>query len=99
VLDHHLTTDDMPLFTTLRMTAFGQAVIDIANDSAYDVACQRVGTGWGCFLPGSWDRLGCQSWDHPARLAEAGGGSSLTRRVMSFGTEVSGYGIQGGQRG
>ena len=36
MLDHHLTTDDMPLFTTLRMTAFGQAVIDIANDSAYD---------------------------------------------------------------
>lgn len=36
VHDHHLTTDDMPLFTTLRMTAFGQAVIDIANDPAYD---------------------------------------------------------------
>ena len=63
------------------------------------VACQRVGTGWGWCLPGPWDRLGCQLWDHPARLAEAGGGSSLTRRVTSFGTEVSGYGIQGGQRG
>lgn len=36
MLDHHLTIDDMSLFTTLRMTAFGQAVIDIANDSAYD---------------------------------------------------------------
>lgn len=36
VHDHHLTADDMPLFTTLRMTAFGQAVIDIANDPAYD---------------------------------------------------------------
>ncbi|MGJ9402695.1 hypothetical protein [Arthrobacter sp. KK5.5] len=29
VHDHHLTADDMPLFTTLRMTAFEQAVIDI----------------------------------------------------------------------
>ena len=36
MFDHHLTIDDMPLFTTLRMTAFGQAVIDIANDPAYD---------------------------------------------------------------
>lgn len=36
MLDHHLTIDDMPLFTTLRMTAFGQAVIDIANDPTYD---------------------------------------------------------------
>jgi hypothetical protein len=71
----------------------------LGTSARIGVACQRVGTGWGCFLPGSWDRLGCQSWDHPARLAEAGGGSSLTRRVMSFGTEVSGYGIQGGQRG
>lgn len=26
----------MPLFTRLRMTAFGEAVIDIANDPAYD---------------------------------------------------------------
>lgn len=34
--DHHLTTDDMAVFTQLRMTAFGQAVIDIANDSDYD---------------------------------------------------------------
>lgn len=34
--DLHLTTDDMPLFTTLRMTAFGEAVIDIANDPAFD---------------------------------------------------------------
>lgn len=28
--DQHLTIDDMPLFTQLRMTAFGEAVIDIA---------------------------------------------------------------------
>jgi len=36
VLDDHLTEDDMGLFTGLRMTAFGQAVIDIANDPACD---------------------------------------------------------------
>lgn len=34
--DQHLTIDDMPMFTTLRMTAFGEAVIEIANDSAFD---------------------------------------------------------------
>lgn len=32
----HLTTDDMSLFTGLRMTAFGEAVIEIANDPACD---------------------------------------------------------------
>lgn len=36
MFDQHLTVDDMPLFTKLRMTAFGEAVIDIANDPAYD---------------------------------------------------------------
>lgn len=36
MLDHHLTEDDMGLFTRLRLTAFGQAVIDIANDPAFD---------------------------------------------------------------
>ena len=36
MLDQHLTTDDMALFTRLRMTAFGEAVIDIANDPTYD---------------------------------------------------------------
>ena len=36
MLDHHLTEDDMGLFTRLRMTAFGQTVIDIANDATYD---------------------------------------------------------------
>jgi DNA replication protein DnaC len=35
-MSDHLTTDDMATFTQLRMTAFGQAVIDIANDSDYD---------------------------------------------------------------
>lgn len=34
--DQHLTVDDMPLFTRLRMTAFGEAVIDIANDPNCD---------------------------------------------------------------
>src|SRR5699024_5842011 len=34
--DELLTHDDMPAFTRLRMTAFGQAVIDIANDPAFD---------------------------------------------------------------
>lgn len=34
--DELLTLDDMPAFTRLRMTAFGQAVIDIANDPAFD---------------------------------------------------------------
>lgn len=36
MLEQHLTDDDMPLFTKLRMTAFGEAVVDIANDSAFD---------------------------------------------------------------
>jgi DNA replication protein DnaC len=34
--DQHLSVDDMPLFTKLRMTAFGEAVIEIANDPACD---------------------------------------------------------------
>ena len=32
----HLDDTWMPTFTQLRMTAFGQTVIDIANDSAFD---------------------------------------------------------------
>ena len=36
MFDQHLTEDDMPLFTKLRMTAFGEAVIEIANDPACD---------------------------------------------------------------
>lgn len=31
-----LHPDDLDVFTSLRMTAFGQAVIDIANDATYD---------------------------------------------------------------
>ncbi|WP_241563753.1 ATP-binding protein [Mycolicibacterium brumae] len=34
--DQHLSIDDMALFTKLRMTAFGEAVIEIANDPACD---------------------------------------------------------------
>src|SRR5699024_9734124 len=34
VTDRHLTDADMPLFTQLRMTAFGQTVIDLATDPA-----------------------------------------------------------------
>lgn len=34
--EQHLTADDMPMFTKLRMTAFGESVIEIANDPAYD---------------------------------------------------------------
>lgn len=36
MFDQHLTPDDMPLFTKLRMTAFGETVISIANDPACD---------------------------------------------------------------
>lgn len=36
MIDRHLTDADMPLFTQLRMTAFGQTVIDLANDPACD---------------------------------------------------------------
>ncbi|GAA1117496.1 hypothetical protein [Nesterenkonia jeotgali] len=36
MIDQHLSIDDMPMFTRLRMTAFGEAAIDIANDPAYD---------------------------------------------------------------
>ena len=36
MFEQHLTEDDMPLFTKLRMTAFGETVIDMANDPACD---------------------------------------------------------------
>ncbi len=36
MIDQLLTIDDMPLFTRLRMTAFGETVIGIANDPAFD---------------------------------------------------------------
>ncbi|GAA1325092.1 ATP-binding protein [Leucobacter albus] len=36
MLDQHLTEDDMPLLTKLRLTAFGVTVIGIANDPSFD---------------------------------------------------------------
>ena len=36
MFDQHLTEDDMPLFTKLRLTAFGATVIGIANDPSFD---------------------------------------------------------------
>jgi hypothetical protein len=63
------------------------------------VACHEHGTALSGFLPGSWDHLDCQSWDHPARLV---GGSSvrpLDLLVMSVDAEVVSGGVQGGQRG
>jgi len=62
------------------------------------VACHEHGTALSGFLPASWDHLGCQSWDHPARLAGVSPVDSLTARVMSVDAEVVG-GFQGGQRG
>lgn len=35
-MNRHLSQDDMPLFTQLRMTAFGHTVIELANDPTYD---------------------------------------------------------------
>ena len=44
------------------------------------VACHEHGTALSGFLPASWDHLGCQSWDHPARLA---GGSSVRSLIAA----------------
>lgn len=35
-MERHLTQDDMPMFTQLRMTAFGHTAIELANDPAFD---------------------------------------------------------------
>ena len=64
-----------------------------------DVACHEHGTGVAGFLPGSWDHLDCQSWDHPACRAGGSWVSSLDRRVGVAVMEVYGRGIQGGQCG
>lgn len=63
------------------------------------VACHEHGTGVAGFLPGSWDHLGCQLWDH--RACRVGGSlvSSLDRFVSVVDVEVRGRGIQGGQCG
>lgn len=36
MVNNHLSKDDMPTFTQLRMTAFGEAAIEVANDPDYD---------------------------------------------------------------
>ena len=64
-----------------------------------DVACHEHGTGVAGFLPGSWDHLDCQSWDHPACRAGGSWVGSLDRRVGVAVMEVYGRGIQGGQCG
>ena len=69
------------------------------RDAAVAVACHEHGTGLTGFLPASWDHLGCQSWDHSARLLGVSSDRSLTARVMSVDAEVVEGGFQGGQRG
>jgi hypothetical protein len=44
-------------------------------DSPRTLSFQQSLTGLTGFLPTSWDHLGCQSWDHPARLV--GGSASM----------------------
>ena len=63
------------------------------------VACHEHGTALSGFLPGSWDHLDCQSWDHPARLVGGVFVGSLTPHVVFSGVEVISSGIQGGQCG
>lgn len=36
MFEQHLTEAGMPLFTKLRMTAFGETVIGFANDPTFD---------------------------------------------------------------
>lgn len=72
----------------------------VASSSLGRVACHEHGTGVGGFLPGSWDHLGCQLWDHPARLVGGSWVRSFDRDVVVFGVVVEvGRGIQGGRRG
>ena len=54
------------------------------------VACHEHGTSVAGFLPGSWDHLGCQLWDRPARRAGGSWVGSLNRRVGVVGVEVQG---------
>ena len=70
--DRHLTDADMPLFTQLRMTAFGQTVIDLANDPACDewtFSEKRVS-------PLEWWGLGAGVWADDGVAARQGGGPS-----------------------
>ena len=77
--------------TTTAMTA-------LVSPRVPRVACHEHGTGLTGFLPASWDHLGCQSWDHPARLVGGSCVRSLTRHVACSDVEVI-SGIQGGQCG
>ncbi len=48
---------------------------------AESVACHEHGTALSGFLPGSWDHLDCQSWDHPVCLAGGFAAGSCDRLV------------------
>ena len=54
------------------------------------VASHEHGTEVAGLLPGSWDHLDCQSWDHPACLAGGSGDASLDLCVGVVGVEVHG---------
>ena len=62
------------------------------------VVCHEHGTAVGGFLPGLWDHLNCQLWDHPASLARESSVRRFDRRVRVIDVEVISDGIQGGQR-
>ncbi len=51
------------------------------------VACHEHGTGVAGYLPGSWDHLDCQSWDHPARRVGGLVDGSLDQHVGVVGVE------------
>lgn len=59
------------------------------------VACHDHGTTVGGFLPASWDYLGCQSRDHPARRVGGASVRSLTRHVSFVDVDIIRGGIQG----
>ena len=71
----------------------------LMSPSGESVACHEHGTALSGFLPGSWDHLDCQLWDHPARLAGRFFVRSSDRHVVSGGVEVNSGGVQGGRRG
>lgn len=73
------------------------ATSDLACRIYMTVACHEYGTTVGGFLPGSWDHLNCQLWDHPASLAGGSSARLFDRRVRVLDVEVIGGGIQGGQ--
>ena len=88
-----------PVMGLLRKIGLGRARVPMRYLSKMRVACHEHGTGVAGFLPGSWDHLDCQSWDHPACRAGGSWVGSLDRRVVVAVMEVYGRGIQGGQCG